>query len=37
MSPHLGQHSIEVLLELGYDEAMAQALCRDGVVQQASS
>ena len=36
-SPHLGEHSIEILCELGYDEVMAQALCRDGVIQQAGS
>ena len=35
-SPHIGQHSVEVLRELGYDDEMTQRLCSDAVIQQAN-
>jgi crotonobetainyl-CoA:carnitine CoA-transferase CaiB-like acyl-CoA transferase len=33
-APQLGEHSCEVLREIGYDEATIQRLLRDGVVRQ---
>lgn len=36
-SPRLGQHSVEILRELGCDNETLQALCRDRVIQQADS
>jgi crotonobetainyl-CoA:carnitine CoA-transferase CaiB-like acyl-CoA transferase len=33
-APQLGEHSCEVLREIGYDEATIQKLLRDGVVHQ---
>ena len=35
--PALGQHSIAILRELGYDEAACAALARDGVIRQAET
>jgi len=31
-APDIGAHSLEVLRELGFDEAYVQALVRDGIV-----
>ncbi len=32
LAPHIGQHSVEILAELGYDEAAIEALRADGTV-----
>ncbi len=34
LAPGLGQHTIEVLAELGYDSAQIDALGADGVIPQ---
>jgi crotonobetainyl-CoA:carnitine CoA-transferase CaiB-like acyl-CoA transferase len=35
-APVLGQHSRELLLEAGFDEARVEQLLRDGVIAQAT-